>query len=277
MPLRITSCRRLLLTLAIVGWGLSAADAQQTHDGNGRHYVYDQYVPPGVAGRMHLQAGNLRPTIPQQVRITLPAEGTVTFYDGSLERPVDVAAPAQVTMLVGLMYRMKVSGLEDFPHAEFFPSVELVGELHPPPGQAERFPIEIELLAEELQHAARGRMVTKVVYLEQADRVPLRNLVGTSRVLDIEVGQNAVAEADNLGRPVAIMRLGGRTPDANSFDRDQQFWGPLPPIRVVDRTAPLEPQTNLWLGPAGRPHPPIQRPALPVIPAASAAPSTSLR
>lgn len=229
--MKLRSFHAGLLTAAYCGLMTVSAAAQQTHSSNDRHYIYDQFVPPGVAGQMHLASGELRPSIPQQLRIHLPEPGVVTFYNGTLSQPVMGTAPAQFAVQSGRFYRFQISGLTNYPHMEFYPSVELVGELHPPPGEAERFPIEVEILEEELRWVARGQMVTKVVYLEQADRVPLRNLTGVARVIDVEQGQNAIAEADALGRPIAIVRIGGRTPDLNHFDAG--FWGPLPPVRLV--------------------------------------------
>lgn len=230
----IAGCRLLLMTTCCLV--SSVAVAQQTYNTEGRHYVYDQFVPPGVAGQMSVQAGKVRPFHPQQVRVSIPCEGTVTFFAGAPNRPLDLSAPAQVAVMVGPMYRIKLSNLVDFPHTEFFPSIELIDELHPPPGQAERFPIEIEFLQEELAWAAKGRLVTKVVYLEQPDRVPVRNLQGTPRVTDVAQGENAVGHADLLGRPIAIVRLGGRLPDTHS--PDPQFWGPLPPVTITETVAP---------------------------------------
>lgn len=210
-------------------------DAQQTKTAtNGRYYVYDQHVPPGVAGTMAVHAGKVAPHTVQAVRIHLPTTGTVSFFDGSPDRPVSLAAPAQAGVIVGPLYRLKLSDLPEFPNQEFYPSIELVDRLHPPPGQAERFPVEIEFDDKELAWAASGRMVTRVVYLEQPDRVPLQHLRGEPRVVDLAPFQNAVAEADLLGRPIAIVRLGGRTPDPHF--PDPQFWGALAPV-VVSRPA----------------------------------------
>lgn len=270
MPRRFRICHGLLLTIAVSGLGATTASAQQTHSGHGRHYVYDQFVPPGVAGQMQAIAGTIRPTVPQQVKLVLPGDGAVTVYDGALNRPVSTAAPAQFAMLVGHMYRFEVSGLADYPHTTFYPSVELVGELHPPPGQAERFPIEIELLDEEFRWVMRGQMVTKVVYLEQADRVPLQNLSGAPRVIDVERGRNAVAEADALGRPIAIVRLGGRTPDPNQFD--PQFWGPLPPVRLVTPPEPTLSQQSSVVPVIDAPPLAVGRSSTKVFPAAATTP-----
>ncbi|OYW24649.1 MAG: hypothetical protein B7Z55_01560 [Planctomycetales bacterium 12-60-4] len=270
MPHRILTRPCLLLALAACGVLADTAWAQQTRTAaGGRYYVYDQYVPPGVAGQMNLIAGTVKPFVPQQVRVTLPAAGTVTFYDGAVNRPVSAASPVQAALLVGQMYRLKISDLADYPHVDFYPSIELLDELHPPPGQAERFPIQVEFLEEELRWASTGRMITKVVYLEQPDRVPLRNLTGAPRVFDVELGANAIAEADLLGRPIAIVRLGGRTPDPNS--PDVQFWGPLAPVRLIEVTPAPAPQAEAQAAPQQ------QRPTISVFPASATTPGTSLR
>lgn len=210
--------------------------AQGTTVGNNRYVPYDQYVPPGIAGQMALQAGKAGPNDFQPVRVKLPSTGTVTFFDGTPNRPIDLATPAQAGLLVGRMYRLRVTDMPEFPKAEFYPSIELVDRLHPPPGQAERFPVEIELYPEEFLGADHGRMVTKVVYLEQPNRVQTQHLNGEKRVTDLPPAQNALAEADELGRPIAIVRLGGRTPDRNA--PDWQFWGPGAPVRIVEVATP---------------------------------------
>lgn len=263
-------------TLLLTGLCLVAGQvfAQQTHNTAGRHYIYDQFVPPGVAGQMSLQAGKVRPYHPQQVRVTIPCEGTVTFFAGAPNRPIDVAAPAQAAVMVGPMYRIKLSNLVDFPHTEFYPSIELIDELHPPPGQAERFPIDIEFLYEELEWAAKGRLVTKVVYLEQPDRVPTRNLQGTPRVTDVAQGENAVGHADLLGRPIAIIRLGGRLPDTHF--PDPQFWGPLAPVTITPVADAPEANTQ-WDAPALDAPPQRDRQRVTVFPAGHSASSSSSR
>lgn len=218
------------------GWAM----AQQTQRATGdRYFAYDQFVPPGVAGVMAVQAGKVLPHTVQPVRIHLPSTGVVTFFDQAPDRPVEQAAPAQAGVIVGPMYRLKLAGLPEFPDVEFYPSIELIDRLHPPPGLAERFPVEIEFDQKELAHAANGRLVTKVVYLEQPDRVPTQHLRGDPRVIDLAPFQNAIAEADLLGRPIAIVRLGGRTPDPHY--PDPHFWGALAPV-VVRRAA--ETDTN---------------------------------
>jgi hypothetical protein len=225
------------------------ASGQQTLGVDGRQFPLNQYAPPGTAAQWSLQARRVCPQTPQQVRLHLPSEGRVTGFDRAFDRPVSSPAPVQMQLLTGTMYRFQVDRMPEFPNQEFYPSVELIDQLHPPPGQAERFPIEIELLLEELNWAAQGRLVTKVIYLEQPDRVPLQTLNHGPRVIDLAPAQNALAEADALGRPIAIVRLGGRLPDPHA--PDPQFWGPLAPIQLVD---PLPASVSSRLTDVPQPH-----------------------
>ena len=186
--------------------------------------------PPGTAAQWAANSGRGNLEYFQPVRVSLPTKGLVTDYEGSPHRSYDVKAPAQASLVVGQMYRMRISGMPEFPGVEFYPSIELIDRLHPPTCQVEDFPIEFEFTEEEFEWAANGRLVTKVIYLEQPDRVPVTLLDQKQRITTIEPSQNAIAEADMLGRPVAIIRLGGRTPDPNQ--PDPRFFGPGGPIKV---------------------------------------------
>ena len=228
----------LAVTLAVMPAALVIGTpvlAQQYPPVGDRQFPLNQMSPPGTAAQWAVNAGRVVPNSFQPVRITLPAEGNVTFYE-SWDRPVELAAPAQAGLMVGRMYRMKISGLEDFRGVEFFPSIELIDRLHPPAGREEDFPVDFEFTTEELEWAANGRLITKVVYLEQPDRVPTLLLDHTPRITTIEPSRNVLAEADHLGRPVAIVRLGGRTPDPQR--PDPVFFAPGGPIRVAVKVAP---------------------------------------
>lgn len=207
--------------------------AQQMPAVNGRQFMLNQMTPPGTAAEWAAKLGRTTPEYFQPVRLSLPSSGLVTFYEGASGRYYDLPAPAQASLIVGGMYRMCVKDVPEFPGAEFYPSIELIDRLHPPVGKIEEYPVEFELTLEELEWAANGRLVTKVVYLEQPNRVPLQNLEANERITTIEPHQNVIAEADLLGRPIAIVRLGGRMPDLKQ--PDPVFFGPGGPIRVVQR------------------------------------------
>lgn len=228
------SLRAVLHLFVVAGCLLNAtnlAQAQQTLSAGGRQVPVNQTTPPGVIANLAIAAGKVQPDRFQSVRIKLPSEGQVTFYDSNPGRPIKMAAPAQAGLLIGPVYRLRITGVPEVEHGEFYPTIELIDQLHPPPGQEERFPVEIELLAEELRWADQGRMVTKVVYLEQPDRVLKQQLQEGPRVIDLLPARNALAEADVLGRPIAIVRMGGRVPDANY--PDPTFWGSGAPVQLT--------------------------------------------
>ena len=215
--------------------------AQQFPSVNGRQFPVNQMSPPGTAAQWAANSGRGNLEYFQPVRVSLPTKGLVTYYEGSPHRSYDVKAPAQASLVVGQMYRMRISAMPEFPGVEFYPSIELIDRLHPPTCQVEDFPIEFELTEEEFEWAANGRLVTKVIYLEQPERVPVTLLDEKQRITTIEPSQNAIAEADMLGRPVAIIRLGGRTPDPNQ--PDPRFFGPGGPIKVNQQQIQQEMQS----------------------------------
>ena len=63
----------------------------------------------------------------------------MTFYEGAPDRSYELAAPAQAGLLVGRVYRLKISNMPDFPGVEFFPSIELIDRLHLKPGELEMY------------------------------------------------------------------------------------------------------------------------------------------
>jgi hypothetical protein len=221
--------------------------AQQYPATGGRHFPLNHMTAPGTAAAWATAVGKAHPAYFQPVRVTLPSTGQVEFFDGAPNRAVAVPAPGQASLLVGQTYRVRLTGLPEFPNQEFYPSIELIDRLHPPEGLADRFPVEVQFSEEDFEFAAQGRLVTKVVYLEQPDRIPLAVLDADLRETDVPPHQNALAEADLLGRPVAIIRLGGRTPDPHN-PYDPSFFGPCPPVQwpanKPAESKPAEPVTN---------------------------------
>ena len=154
---RIPSIFAGLTLLSVLMTGNRLAQAQQYPAVNGRQFPLNQMTPPGTAGQWALNAGRVAPHTFQPIRVSLPDTGNVTSYE-SWDRPIELAAPAQASMIVGRMYRLKINGLQDFPGINFYPSIELIDRLHPPVGREEDFPVDFEFTAEELEWAAAGRL-----------------------------------------------------------------------------------------------------------------------
>lgn len=157
-----------------------AAHAQES----GYYYPLNQRLPLGEVARWNatIHPGLYGQT--QPVRITLPSTGHVTYYDGRSPQGVLADAPSQAGLLVGNVYRVRISGMPEFPGIELYPSIELLDRLHPPPGQEQNFPVPVTFTVEEIETALQDRMVTKVVYLEQPQRAArsIRRMDRTSRM-----------------------------------------------------------------------------------------------
>lgn len=229
----ISVIRQSLMALAIIAAAAGTLSAQPLRSVNRLQSPLNQYAPPGVVAEWLRQAGRADVNYFQPVKVFLPGEGRVTFYDHVPNRPVELEAPAQAALLVGRLYRFKIDNMPVFPGVEFYPSLELIDRLHPPADKVDEFPIEFEFSQEEFEFAAEGRLITKIVYLEQPQRVPLTQVLEPRKTVTLMPTQNALAEADDRGRPMAIIRLGGRTPDAHGMD--QQFFGPGGPVKLTAR------------------------------------------
>jgi uncharacterized repeat protein (TIGR01451 family) len=174
-------------------------------------------MPPGAIGSQRLQRGGpllgyfqpVRIRAPQGARIALAAEGS--FTDSP---PGD----SLVGMHIGPVYRLKVTEIPNHPGLEVFPTVELVDRLYPPPGLGLRFPIPIELTQAELELAARGSFVTRVIYVENPHTaLPIvQPASGEQAWIEAPPGDDPLVVADERGRAVAILRIGSRVPDAQA-------------------------------------------------------------
>ena len=221
------------VVLACAAAFVNQAHAQST--ARGRYFPLDQRAPPGMAGAWSTVQRDYLPCM-QPMRVELPAGGgQVSFFCSAEGQTESFAAPAVAALRVGSTYRLKISGLRNYPGMEFYPTVELIDRLHPPRGREIEFAIPIVLTDEEFAFAAEGRMVTKVIYLEQPDRaIPARGPVASRNQL-ADPRENALALADEAGRPMAIIRLGCRTPDAGAIEPG--FFGTGAPIQFFEQAA----------------------------------------
>lgn len=196
-------------------------------DKTGRYYPLNHRKPVGEAGRW---MATIQPGLSQYVqpvRIQLPSEGTVSFFRGGAGESVKQAAPAQAGMQVGYAYRVKISDMPEHPGVELYPTIELLGRLHPPAELKDKYPVPVEITAEEIEAVLNDQMVTKVIYLEQPQRAtPTRQVNGKSQVESLETTVNLLEAADKRGRPIAILRIGGRVPDPQSGE--DEFYSASP-------------------------------------------------
>lgn len=203
---------------------LSAQSPAQYLGNQGQHRLFQGYMPPGSIGQARLRgrgpiAGYLQPVAfsgPEETRFALPV--------GNAFGPDEKRLSAG--MLVGAVYRFRITNIPRAPGAELFPTVEVIDRTYPPPGLATKYPIPINLDLEDLEAALEGKMVTRVIVLEDPQTAsPLPQETTSSTAIDIAPHQDALETADRLGRPVAIVRIGSVSPPTAPALMPQFFFG----------------------------------------------------
>jgi hypothetical protein len=228
--------KRLLAALLLLATATSPLVAQDQPfyrpPRPGYYTPLDHREVPGKVGQWQLIAKPVLAGYFQPVQIQLPSTGEVTFFSPDQPQPVVSPAPASAGMLVGGLYRFRVAGMPEYPGVEIFPTVEVLDRLHPPTGQEAEFPIPVVITPEEIEAILADQMVTKVVYLERPQLASALEVDATGLVnYDVPATSNLLDTADQLGRPMAILRIGGRVPDPSN-PQDELYRSALP-IRVI--------------------------------------------
>jgi hypothetical protein len=169
--------------------------------------------PPGEIGQLQLHRQPALRGYYQPVQVTAPAGVMVSLASEGGFGGLPPTGPLRAALLVGQPYRLQVSGLRGYEEQFLYPSIELIDRLYPPPGRGHHFPIPVALEEEDLRAALDGQMITRVIYVEDPRLGPTEEyLPGVQRVLDAQPGEDPLALADRLGKPVAVLRIGSRTP-----------------------------------------------------------------
>jgi hypothetical protein len=227
---------KLLFALSVVAAGVVSLTSSTAWGQRGSvHYFHSSDMPPGAIGRGQLLRGGPAPGHFQPVEITAPQGVLISpAVKGQFVEPrPDVL---RAGMLLGETYRFRISNIPEHETEEVYPTVEVISRLHPPPGQETRFPIPIQLTREDLLLAASGRYVVRVIYLEDpATALPVAQTKGQQQLLDVPGGQDALRMADELGRPVAILRMGSRVPDFQRETTNLGFSYGEPPMLFYEK------------------------------------------
>ncbi len=224
------------------------------------HYEHAGILAPGAIGSAQLLRGGPLTGYYQPVEIQAPSGAWVSLaIDQQFDPPK--AGPARAGLLIGSVYRLRVTNIPQHEGQEVFPSIELVNRLFPPPGQETRFPIPIELAEEDLNLALQGNFITRIIYLEDPkNALPVVQNPKQQSRYEVEPQDDPLAVADRLGRPMAILRMGGRIPDRNAGP-DAAFFFNSPPLIPLETPKEIPPQERPKQATAG-----LQRVATPAIP-----------
>ena len=203
------------------------AFVQHAHAQPTGHPLYPVGLPVGAVAE-----GTMLQPLPlhgyfQPVRLILPEGCAVSFAAGDMFSTPLSPTSELVALLVGQVYRFQISVIPYNGDRELYPTIEMIGRLYPPPGKENEFPVEIEITQDDMELALAGKLVTRVVYLED----PLTALAtqGPERATlshDVAATQNPYMEATTLGRPMVILRMGNRQPDSRNIEPAFFFGSP---------------------------------------------------
>lgn len=224
---RARVARTLAKVLAVWLGATSSLSAQAPN----AHYRHQGLAPPGAIGSAQLRRGGPLPGYFQPVEIRAPKGTRVSLaVNGAFDEPQP--APRNAGLLIAPVYRLKVANIPGYEGQEVFPTIEVIDRLYPPVGEHRRFPIPIELTQEDLQLALEGKFVTRVIYLEDAGAaLPILDKPERPNWYDTGPGENPLLEADRWGRPLAILRLGGRVPE-DPERPGMRFLNGCPPFSI---------------------------------------------
>lgn len=204
--------RSALFCMAVVLWGAIftlAGYAQST----GAHFYHSGNTTPGVVGKTRLVQGGEVQGYYQPVLIRTPENSKISIAnDGAFIPGQD--SPMTAGLQIGNVYRLCVTEIPMYAGREIYPSIELIDRIYPPKGEELNFPIVVEITQEDLELALSGHFVTRVVYLENPfTPLPIASQPDSQMSFDVTGSADPLVVADTRGRPVAIVRIGSRTPD----------------------------------------------------------------
>lgn len=180
----------------------------------------------------------------QPVKLLLPEKTIVSTWQGGWV-DCEYADPTVATS-IGPVYQVRIKGEFRTRNFDLFPSLELVSCLNPPAELQLRFPVLVAISEDDIEQALAGRLVTKVIYVENPETaLPYRQLCnGHQAFFDVTDLEDPIKTASRLGRPIAILRLGTRQPS----DEEMSYSSATAiPLTVFPPQAARELEKRVWL------------------------------
>ncbi len=201
----------IAMSIAFVCSFATCANAQRPH-----HLIRGNMVP-GQASQLKVLASPNKAGQIQPVKMISPDGVALSVVsDGSF---VSTSQPNYtVGMQLGQLYRFRISGAILERGFELYPSVELLDLLHPPQGLETDFPIPVVINEADIREAVAGRLVTKIIYLEDPEvALPRPGGKDEQPWIDVSAAEDPIRTAEGLGRPMAILRIGSRVPTSQEL------------------------------------------------------------
>ena len=194
------------------------------------HHLTDGNSPPGLLAQQRILSNPSLAVHTQPVQIIGPQGCEISLWSSQGISTGRVGS-LNVGLSIGQVYRMRVSNVPRFETSQVYPSIEILDRLNPPEGMENQFPIKIVITQDDLEKAIAGKMVTRVIYLENPNTaLPYRQQDKEQASFDVGSREDPLRTAESMGRPMAIVRMGSRVPLLNEATNpgDFDFFAPTP-------------------------------------------------
>lgn len=253
MALPRWNAARMLTLAAVVCLGWQKLAEAQYPQAPQTHYLHRASMPPGAIGSRQLLRGGPLVGYYQPVEFTAPSGARISLaVNGQFESPARIKSAG---LLIGQVYRLRVTNIPFHEGEEVYPTLEVIDRTYPPAHMAHRFPILVEISHLDLDLALQEKFVTRVIYLEDPrNALPTVHNPREQDWFDTRPGEDPLQVADTLGRPMAILRMGGRIPK-DLTRPSMQFLYNCPPFRNLPkrrRAMPNQPQLKLKIPPPAK-------------------------
>jgi uncharacterized repeat protein (TIGR01451 family) len=154
------------------------------------------------------------------VRFTGAPGGRVTVYRGDQGGPREYDLPVTLGFRPGYVYRVKIDRLPG-QQLPVYPTLEVRGSLClPPKVNPADYPVPLIFDETDVERVLEGTLLTKVIYLEHPDRAaPAATRPGQILEHTVSPGEDILEEARQYGRPMVVLRVGGRPQDNGELMR----------------------------------------------------------
>ena len=176
------------------------------------HRFHDSNQLPGAVAYDQLMRRPQMNGYVQPYRFILPGNAEVEVWkNGGFEK---VEQGASIGLMVGRVYRLKVTNIPRQPGTIVYPSIEIINRLYPPQGEADKHAVEVLFDQDDFDEVDKGNVITRVAYLENPNMaLPVTQKRNEQQWYDTAAGEDPLKTAQNYGRPMAIIRIGSRVPD----------------------------------------------------------------
>lgn len=211
------------------------------------NYLITGGEPPGMASQKMILSQPALAGYPQPVELIAPGNARLRVAQGG-QFGEAYEGKIRVRLPIGALYRFELSQLPEelnLPEGtRLYPTIELLNRIYPPLDQVDQFPVSIVLNRDDLQLAADGKLVTKVIYLEDPETaLPIRHPEGDQPTVDVLASEDPLRVAERLGKPMAIVRVGSRVPTATDLAAESDYR--FPPLEIITDEDRQEPARDL--------------------------------